>query len=142
MIYTPGEQDLLRTVVSEHPDLTFAADHLSLPFKTEHLGPEEFATHVNKLLPLAELPNLSVKASTLPIYSKEQYPFRDLHKGVYDVIAAFGASRVFWGSDLSRLECSYGEAVRMVSDEMTELSESERDLVMGGALLTWLGWEA
>lgn len=141
MIYTPGNHELLRIIATEHPDLRFAADHLSLPIEGEHLSPSELRREIAKLLPLAELENLSVKASTLPIYSKEPFPFRDLHGPVYDVISAFGASRVFWGSDLSRLRCSYGEAVQMVSEQMTELSEEDRDLVLGGAILSWLNWD-
>jgi predicted TIM-barrel fold metal-dependent hydrolase len=139
MVYTPTRPDLLREFASEHPTLRFAADHLLLPFKG--FSAEDVKESIKSLLPLAALPNVSVKASTLPLYSRELFPFRDLHPLLYEVIAAFGANRVFWGSDLTRLKCVYGDCVRMFTEELTELNEGDRDLIVGGAICSWLEWK-
>ena len=38
------------------------------------------------------------------------------------------------------MPCTYEEWVNAAKDGWTFLSESERDLVMGGALAKWLDW--
>jgi hypothetical protein len=47
---------------------------------------------------------------------------------------------VFWGSDLSRLPCGYGELVRFFSN-LDLISEAERRLLLGEGLRQWLAWE-
>ncbi len=54
------------------------------------------------------------------------------------LIDAFGHERVFWGSDLSRLGCSYREAVEMMREVVPD--DGVRRLMMGEALSHWIGW--
>ena len=58
---------------------------------------------------------------------------------VYD---AFGAQRMFWGSDLSRLPCSYRQGVTYFTEALSWLKGRDLELVMGRALCEWIGWEA
>ena len=55
------------------------------------------------LLALAELPNVRVKVSGVPTLSAGPYPFADLWASLDQVLAAFGAERLMWGSDISRV---------------------------------------
>ena len=56
------------------------------------------------------------------------------------MVAAFGAERVFWGSDLSRLPCPYAEWIAFFTEEMSGLSSEEVTSIMGRGLSQWLGW--
>lgn len=89
---------------------------------------------------LADRPNVAVKASALPSYTDASYPFRPLHEPIRRVVDAFGVRRVFWGSEFSRLRCTYREAVTMFTEELDFLSDDDLGWVMGRGISEWLGW--
>lgn len=126
----------LERIAERHPGLRLTLDHLGLLPGTKD---DEAFRDFDKVLALARRPNVSVKASALPCYTGDAYPYRRVHPYVRRAIDAFGPGRVFWGTDLSRLPCSYREAVAMFMQEMS-LSASEKEAVMGSALCRWLGW--
>jgi L-fuconolactonase len=68
-------------------------DHLNL----RHLKPPEVWADLEELLDLSALPNISVKATCLPAYSAEPYPFVHTHDTLRRVVDAFGPKRIFWG---------------------------------------------
>jgi predicted TIM-barrel fold metal-dependent hydrolase len=139
MILPVGSLPRIGEIAARHPGLRIAIDHIS-----HHRGLEEApAIHrdeVEALVALARLPNVSVKTSCLPYFSSEAYPFRDLDDVIRRVFDAFGPHRCFWGSDMTRLPCSYRQAVTHFTEELRWMSEAEKDLVMGHALLAWSGW--
>ena len=53
---------------------------------------------------------------------------------------AYGPQRLFWGSDLSRLPCSYRLAVTLFTEEFDWLSVGDLRWIMGRALCEWLAW--
>jgi hypothetical protein len=57
------------------------------------------------------------------------------------VVSAYGAARIFWGSDLTRLPCPYRLCVTMFTEEMRWLTSTELELIMGRALCEWLRWK-
>jgi predicted TIM-barrel fold metal-dependent hydrolase len=91
---------------------------------------------------LAELDNVSVKATAAPCYSTEPYPYPALHPFLRQLYDAFGPERLFWGSDLSRLRGSYPDLVRLFREDLDSLTGPDVDAVMGGSVLRWLGWPA
>jgi predicted TIM-barrel fold metal-dependent hydrolase len=139
MVYAPGLCDHLGTVAQRYPQLRLVVDHLALPVGLT--GPEAFAD-LPSLLALARFPRVAVKASGLPCHSGQAFPFTDVHQPLRQVLAAFGPQRVFWGSDWTRLPCSYRENLALFREELPFLSGGERAAVLGGALLDWLGWPA
>jgi L-fuconolactonase len=136
-VLPPGRVRYLGEIAERHPGLRFAIDHLGLHTS---LRDEAILPEVDAVLSLAELPNVAVKASALPAYVTESYPFRSLHDVVRRVFDAYGSDRVFWGSDVTRLRCSYREAVTMFTMELGFLADEDLDRVMGQGLLDWLGW--
>lgn len=126
----------LERIAERYPGLRLTLDHLGLLPGTKD---DEAFRDFDKVLALARRPNVSVKASALPCYTGDAYPYRRVHAYVRRAIDAFGPGRVFWGTDLSRLPCSYREAVAMFTREMP-LGASEKESVMGSALCRWLGW--
>jgi L-fuconolactonase len=127
----------VESIAERHPGLRLTMDHMGLLPGTKD---EEAFRDFDKLLALARRPNVAVKASALPCYTSDVYPYRRLHPYIERAIAAFGSERVFWGTDLSRLPCSYRQAVAMFTEEMPWLGAREKDSVMGRALCRWLGW--
>ena len=61
---------------------------------------------------------------------------RQLRK-VYD---AFGPKRMFWGSDISRLPCTYRQCVTLFTEELPWLKGQDLEKVMGRSLAKWIGW--
>jgi L-fuconolactonase len=57
------------------------------------------------------------------------------------VFDAFGPKRTFWGTDWSRLPCSYRQSITMFTDEMSWLKGEDLDWVMGRAVCEWIGWK-
>jgi predicted TIM-barrel fold metal-dependent hydrolase len=127
----------LDAIARRHPKLRLAVDHLGLVSgeKDAHAFRD-----LDKLLALARHANVAVKASALPCYSADAYPYRALHPYVRRVVDAFGPRRVFWGSDMTRLPCTYRESVTMWTDEMPWLAPADLEWIMGRALRAWLGW--
>jgi L-fuconolactonase len=135
MVSAPGRYGELARIARRFPGLRLAVDHLGLPGALSIAAADPL---IAELLALAGLPNVSVKASGLPCYATDPYPFGSVGEVLHRVVDAFGPHRVFWGSDLSRLPCSYAEAVSSAVESLDGLDEGERRLVLGEALLEWL----
>ena len=98
-------------------------------------------THMPALLNLARLPNVAVKATGVPGYSAEAYPFPAMQDYVRQVFDAFGPDRMFWGSDISKMPCPWRECVTMFTEEMPWLGGDDLSRVMEGGVRAWWGWE-
>ena len=125
-------------LAERHPGLRIALDHFGL---TEGRDKSAFA-EFGEVLALARLPNVALKASCLPLYTSDRYPFARLHPYLRQAYDAFGPQRMFWGSDLSRLPCSYREGVTMFTEGLPWLPAADLELIMGRALCAWLDWPA
>jgi predicted TIM-barrel fold metal-dependent hydrolase len=134
-VYMPGSFTELGDLATSFPDLRITVDHLALDNADRPL-PEA----IEPLLPLATHRNLAVKASALPCFVPEPFPYPSIGAAVTRLVAEFGSPRVFWGSDLSRLPCGYGDLVAVFRDHMTGLDAAALTDVLGGALAGWLGW--
>ena len=137
MIFAPFAVEKIGLIAMRHPGLRVIVDHMGLnvQWKGKPLGPG-----VDVLLKFARLSNVAVKASCLPCYVNEPYPFPTLHPQIQRVVDAFGPERVFWGTDLSQLPCPYRKAVTLFTEELDFLSASDKEWIMGKALANWLDW--
>jgi predicted TIM-barrel fold metal-dependent hydrolase len=132
-------------VAEKHPGLRLLIDHLGRPrttlgFLAEGKVDEAWA-NLREMLALAKYPNIAVKATGAPSYSREAYPYRDIHDRLRSIYDAFGPERVFWGTDITRMPCSWRQCITLFTEELPWLSESEKRLIMGGALCAWLDWK-
>jgi predicted TIM-barrel fold metal-dependent hydrolase len=134
-VYMPGRHGDLRRIAEAFPDLRITVDHLAIESADIRLD-----VAIKPLLPLAALPNVAVKASAMPCFVTEQFPFPSITGAVHQLVDAFGAERVFWGSDLSRLPCSYEQLIETFTQHMPRLTADQIRLVMGDAIAAWLGW--
>ena len=137
MVFVPGSLPVVDGIAARHPGLKLVIDHLAIWGQQRDDAAFE---HLPHLLALAKRPNVAVKSSALPCYSTEPYPFRTLHQYLKQVFDAFGPERMFWGTDWTRLPCSYRQAVTMFTEELPWLKGADLEGVMGRGLSGWLGW--
>lgn len=133
----PLQLPAMNDVARRHPGLKLVLDHLCLPKGAK--DDAAFAA-LDQLLAMAVYSNVAVKATTLPIYSSDCYPYRNIHPYLRRVYDAFGPKRMFWGSDITRLPGSYRQAVTMFTEEMPWLSAEDKTWIMGRGICEWLGW--
>ena len=129
---------LMDQIAERHPGLKLALCHLGLPTEKQD---EEAFRDFDQLLLIARRPNVMVKASGLPSYTTAGYPFHCLHPYLRRVYDAFGPRRIFWGTDFSRLSCTYRQAVTMFTEEIPWLTADDKEWIMGRGLCEWLGWK-
>ena len=124
-------------VAQANPGVRILVDHLNVsPFQSL----PEAMNHRDELVKLAARPNIAIKATAVPGMSNEAYPFADTHDHLKVLFEAYGAQRFFWGSDYTRMKCSWAECKTMFTEELDWLQGDELDLVMGKAVLDWLRW--
>jgi L-fuconolactonase len=134
-LYMPRLHAEIDQVATAFPDLRITVDHLALDCADRPL-----AEAVAPLLPLAKHANVAVKASALPCFVAEDYPYPQIVRAVYELVAAFGPNRVFWGSDLSRLPCTYEQYIGLFVREMPRLTPEDLNWIMGEGVSAWLNW--
>ncbi|GAA1948046.1 hypothetical protein GCM10009798_03990 [Nocardioides panacihumi] len=137
-VYAPGRYELYRDLAETYPGLRITVDHAAIETADRPL-PEAVAP----LAALAKYPGMAVKASALPCFldlAAERRPFGSITEAVYRLVDAFGADRVFFGSDLSRLPVPYPDLVDTFVQHLPGLDPAERALVLGGGLGAWLAW--
>jgi predicted TIM-barrel fold metal-dependent hydrolase len=129
-------------IAERHPGLRLTVDHLGGRGGMTTLKDEAAMTHIPALLALARFPNVAVKATGAPGYSSEAYPFPKMHVYLRQIFDAFGPERMFWGTDISKMPCSWKQCVTMFTEELPWLNERDKALVMGEALCAWWGWRS
>ena len=127
----------LRQIAEAHPRLRLIIDHCGL-VRTER-DDAAFAT-VPDLVALAQLPNVALKATGAPAYSTHPYPYKNLHDTLHRLFDAFGPERFFWGTDITRMPCTWKQCITMFTEELPWLSGADLEQVMGKAVCNWIDW--
>lgn len=128
---------LIDQVAGRYPGLKLVMDHCALDSSKRDA---EAFRDFDKLLAIARHPNVAAKVSCLPGYTTDAYPYRSTHEYIRRVFDVFGPQRTFWGTDLSRLPCSYRQGVTMFTQEIPWLKGDDLAWVMGRGLCQWIGW--
>lgn len=128
---------LLGRIAERHPRLKLVVDHMAAVRGAK--GDAAFAK-MDELTALAKYPNVAVKATGGPGVAADGYPFRGLHPYYRRIYDAFGPQRMFWGSDITRMPCSWRQCVTAFTEEMPWLPGRDKELIMGRAICDWLGW--
>jgi L-fuconolactonase len=139
MVFVDHEQvRTIDAIAERHPALKLVMDHMCLAPGTKD---DDAFFGLEKVLALARRPNIAVKASALPCHTSDPYPYRRIHTYVRKVYDAFGPRRMFWGTDLTRLPCSYRQAITFFSEELPWLTAEDKEWIMGRGICEWLGWD-
>lgn len=132
-----AQTDQLISVVRRYPDIKIILDHLCLPSRAKD---QDAFGNIEPVLALAQYPQIAVKASSMPSFTNDIYPFKGLHTQIRRVYDAFGPKRMFWGSDLSQLPCTYTQAKHLFTNELVWLTTEDKEWIMGRGICEWIGW--
>ena len=140
MFLTTGQLPLFGPIAERHPRLDLIVDHMGI--SSEALRNNMMPATIAAAAALARYPNVSVKLSAAPLFSSQPYPFRDMTAHIRRLFDAYGARRCYWGSDVtnSYAKTTYGQRVMHFTQELSFLSEEDKDWIMGRAILARLRW--
>jgi predicted TIM-barrel fold metal-dependent hydrolase len=140
MCFAPGRGAAFGRVAERFPTLQLILDHMNVT--AAMVRDNTLAEGLAATVALAKYPNVSSKVSASPGLSRQPYPFRDVADHVKRVFDAFGPQRSYWGTDLtnSYAKASYRQRITQFTEELSFLSEADKDLVMGRAILQRLKW--
>jgi len=148
---THGQAAAMRPLIERHPKLTVIIDHLGVSQHPVSPARDDPWDRLDGLLGLADLPNVHVKLCGIPLLSSEAFPFADTWPNLHRVIEAFGAERLLWASDYTRLRmadargpsrnrgCLYSESRDMLLHS-TEIDAAAKAAIFGGTLSRILSW--
>ena len=128
-------------IAQRHPNLPLIIDHMGVNTAIAKDG--KMAEKIGDAVALAKYPNVSIKMSNLVNASLEPYPFRDLNDHLKRVIDAYGPQRCYWGTDLTNTSFTrvpWRQRITHFTEELSFLSESDKDWVMGRAIRERLKW--
>jgi predicted TIM-barrel fold metal-dependent hydrolase len=128
----------LRVLALKYPNLKLIIDHLGLTRRQKDEA--AFRDNILDLVDIARLPNVAMKATGAPAYSSSYYPYRNIHDNLHRLFDAYGPDRFFWGTDITRMPCSWRRCVSMFTEELPWLKGRDLERVMGRAVCDWLGW--
>ena len=129
---------VVANVAEQYPNLKLIVDHMG---RGSGLVDDAAWETLPQLLDLAKFPNVAVKASGAPSYSSQSYPYPNIHDHLHRIYDAFGPDRMFWGTDITRMPCTWKECVSLFTEELSWLTEDDKELIMGRALCKWVGWD-
>ena len=133
-----NNMSMVAPIAERYPGAKLIVDHLGrVGGKTDA---DSFA-NLSEMLDLAKYPNVAIKATGAPSYSSGSYPFSSIHDYLHQIYDAFGPERMFWGTDITRMPCSWQQCVTMFTEELTWLTEADKELIMGQALCNFLSWD-
>jgi predicted TIM-barrel fold metal-dependent hydrolase len=142
MFLAVGEVRKFAGIAERHPQLTLIIDHMGFNSSSRTNRVSDIPAAIDQAIALAKYPNVSVKLSGAVGNSLEPYPFRDMTAYLQRVFDAYGPQRCHWGTDItnSLANATYRQRVTHFTEELSFLSESDKDWVMGRAILVRLKW--
>jgi predicted TIM-barrel fold metal-dependent hydrolase len=140
----PVVMPIVARTAARYPDLKIVVDHFGLI----NYAPDGGLLQSPDVHSWARYPNVAVKLTGAPDYATDPYPFPAMIDVVRALHDAYGAERLFWGTDITRVnghggtkyKASWRECVTMFTDHMPWLSSRELTLIMGEAYSAWHGW--
>ena len=130
-------------LAARNPSTQLVIDHLGLPQPFQPPPPAQPFADLPTLLPLAAHDNIAVKISGACTLSHEPFPYKDIWDPLGRLFDAFGFNRCLWGTDWTRAVglLTYKEGVEAFR-VAGRLSDSDRAMLMGGALQRIYNWLA
>jgi predicted TIM-barrel fold metal-dependent hydrolase len=140
MFLTTGQTPWFAGIAERHPQLTLIIDHMGV--SSETLRNKKLPEAIAQSVALAKYPNVSVKLSSAAHFSSESYPYRDMTPYIRRLFDAYGPRRCYWGTDVtnSYAKASYRQRVTHFTEELSFLSEADKDWIMGRAIVERLRW--
>ncbi len=140
-LLTWGKIEEGQKLIDRHPNTRWVLDHLGI------LQPRELPVHADPwadlpaVLDLAKRDNVVIKVSGACTLSEQGDPYDDIWDPLAKIFDAWGFERCLWGTDWTRAHAvlSYEQGVRPFR-QINRLTDSERDMLMGGACAKAYNW--
>jgi predicted TIM-barrel fold metal-dependent hydrolase len=113
-----GHMAAFGKIAERHPGLKLHIDHMGRSGGAQPKTDETAFADLDEMLALARYPNVGLKLSGAPSYSSQSYPWRNIDQYIRRMVDAFGPTRCFWGTDITRMPCSYRQCVTMFTEEL------------------------
>jgi predicted TIM-barrel fold metal-dependent hydrolase len=137
IIVSPDRLPALGEIARRFRRMRLLVDHLAVgPFTKL----PEAASAVAALNGLARHPNIAAKATGVPSMATDDYPFASTHDVIRSAFDAFGPDRLFWGTDFTRMRCSWRECMTHFTENLPWLKGRDLERVMGAGIADWIGW--
>ncbi len=129
LLINPEYLSLLPDVCASFPDTGIVIDHLARIGMSTPVREEE----VRMLSALAKSPGVAVKISAFYALGSRRAPHLDLVELIHQVLDAYGAERLMWGSDcpFQIMEEPYESSLALIRDHL-ELPGADRDMILRG----------
>lgn len=127
----------LGEIAEQYPRLKLTVDHMGALRGAK--GDAAFP-NMKELTALARYPNVAVKLTGGPFYADDDFPFKSLHQHYRAMYEAFGPNRLFWGTDITKMPCSWQHCIDHFQ-EIDWIPTADKKLIMGDAVREWLGWK-
>ena len=140
-IMAAGHLPILRELARRNPSTQIVIDHVGLAQPRHPPAPPEPFAELDSVLAMAEFDNVAIKISGTCTLAHEPFPYPDIWEPLGRMFEAFGFERCLWGTDWTRASnvLTYEQGVEAFRVTDT-LSDSERAMLMGGALTKVYGW--
>ena len=140
-IMAAGHLPILRELARRNPGTQIVIDHVGLAQPRHPPAPPEPFAELDSVLAMAEYDNVAIKISGACTLSHEPFSYPDIWEPLGRMFEAFGFERCLWGTDWTRASnvLTYEQGVEAFRVTDT-LSDSERAMLMGGALTKVYGW--
>ena len=140
-IMAAGHLSILRELARRNPGTQIVIDHVGLAQPRHPPAPPEPFAELDSVLAMAEYDNVAIKISGACTLAHEPFPYPDIWEPLGRMFEAFGFERCLWGTDWTRASnvLTYEQGVEAFRVTDT-LSDSERAMLMGGALTKVYGW--
>jgi predicted TIM-barrel fold metal-dependent hydrolase len=137
-----GRNAEMGLVAERHPGLTLVIDHMGISEEFMKSNPDWPAEINNVVVGLAKYPNISVKLSSIPLFSSQPYPWSDTIPYIHRLFDSYGPLRCHWGTDLTHTfnKATYRQRITQFTEELPFLSENDKDWIMGRSILPRLRW--
>lgn len=140
-IMSTGKMHVVGELARRNPNTQLVIDHVGLAQPRHPPAPPEPWADLSSVVAMAEFDNVAIKISGACTMAHEPFPYPDIWEPLGKLFNAFGFERCLWGTDWTRainvLTYEQGVEAFRVTDT---LSDSERAMLMGGALTKVYNW--
>ena len=140
-IMSTGKMHVVGELARRNPNTQLVIDHVGMAQPRHPPAPPEPWADLSSVAAMAEFDNVAIKISGACTMAHEPFPYPDIWEPLGELFNAFGFERCLWGTDWTRainvLTYEQGVEAFRVTDT---LSDSERAMLMGGALTKVYNW--
>jgi L-fuconolactonase len=136
-----GRLEQVSQMAARNPETQLVIDHLGLQQPFAPPAPPQPWADLPKLLALSSHKNIAVKITGACTLSHQAFPYQDIWDPLARIFDSFGLERCLWGTDWTRAVALLTYKQGVDAFRVTErLSDSDRAMLMGGALQKIYGW--